>query len=39
MKKVVKIEDCWMTAEYNNHNRDKIDKGIVPPGDVFMVYF
>lgn len=39
MKKVVKIEDCWMTAEYNNHNRDKIDKGIVPPGDEFMVYF
>ena len=47
MKKVVKIENCWMTAEYNNHNRDKIyngnrDKiynGKLPSGDVFMVYF
>ncbi len=39
MKKVVKIEDCWMTAEYNNHNRDKIQNGELPSGEVFMVYF
>tara|TARA_Y100000389_G_scaffold94844_2_gene91481 strand:- start:3489 stop:5366 length:1878 start_codon:yes stop_codon:yes gene_type:complete len=39
MKKVVKIEDCWMTAEYNNHNRDKIQNGELPSGDEFMVYF
>ena len=39
MTKVVKIEDCWMTAEYNNHNRYKIQNGELPSGDVFMVYF
>ena len=39
MKKVVKIENCWMIAEYNNHNRDKINNGELPSGDVFMVYF
>ena len=39
MKKVVKIEDCWMTTEYNNHNRYKIQNGELPSGDVFMVYF
>lgn len=39
MTKVVKIEDCWMTAEYNNHNRYKIQNGELPPGDVFMIYF
>ena len=39
MNKVVKIENCWMIDEYNNHNSYKIQNGELPSGDVFMVYF
>jgi len=38
-EKVVKIEDCWMTKEYTEHNKDRIEQKLLPPGDEFMVYF